>query len=222
MLKKLKIAASVFCLAALLTACQKDKEEVKTATAQATSQTTDPATPAEPSKPVETFVPSSKTTDTTTPATVAQQPHETTVSKDSTDPFAYCQTAGTIDKPTSGALPEKLIQAMVKANMISADLPQLKEPGFVQWRCMDSQVYACVVGANIPCEAKADISKEPNDGMIEFCKTDANAENIPAAATGRTTVYTWSCKDGKPVIGAQVTQVDSQGYPADFWTVLAP
>lgn len=78
------------------------------------------------------------------------------------------------------------------------------------------------MGANLPCEAKADTSKEPNDGMIEFCKTDRNANNIGAFATGRTTVYTWSCKDGKPVLGAQVTQVDAQGYPADFWTALAP
>lgn len=216
MLKSLKVVATACCIAALLTACQKDKEAAVEPVKPA--EVVAPAPAAEPAKPAENVAPA--TPATTEPA--AQTSQTAPAASGATDPFAYCETVGTMDKPAGEALPEKLIQALVKTNVVSADMPQLKEQGFVQWRCMDKKVLACVVGANIPCEAKADTNKEPNTGMNEFCKTETNADNIPAAATGRETVYVWSCKDGKPVVGEQVTQVDAQGYPADFWTVVAP
>jgi len=68
---------------------------------------------------------------------------------------------------------------------------------------------------------QANISKEPNAGMTEFCKTTANGD-IPAAATGRETVYMWSCKDGKPMVGEQVSQVDAQGFAVNNWMAVAP
>lgn len=202
MLKQLKLVASICCIAVLLTACQKDKEATKAEVAQPA------ATPAS----IEPAVQTAQTAPTT--------------SDGQTDVFTYCESVGSIDQAdaryTGEVLPEKLLQAMVTAQIVTADLPQLKEPGFVTWRCMDKKVMVCIVGANIPCEAKADTSKEPNEGMVEFCKTDQNATDIPAAATGRETVYNWSCKDGKPMVGEQHTQVDAQGYPASFWTAVAP
>lgn len=233
MLKELKLVATACCIAALLTACQKDKEappaaEPAKTTESAPAATTEVAKPAEnvaPANPATpaTIDPTAKTAPATLTATdPAAQTSQATPAAGASDPFAYCESVGTIDKPAGEALPEKLIQAMVKANLVTADMPMLKEPGFVQWRCMDKKVMTCVVGANIPCEAKADISKEPNVGMTEFCKTEANADNIPAAATGRETVYMWSCKDGKPMVGEQVSQVDAQGFAVNNWTAVAP
>jgi hypothetical protein len=159
---------------------------------------------------------------TTAPAASQAQAAATTPAPTGlADPFTYCATVGTIDKPdnryTGQALPDNLIKAMVAQQMVGEDLPQLREPGFVSWRCMDKKVYACVVGANLPCEEKADTSTEPNAGMIDFCKSEPDSDIIPAAAAGRVTIYDWSCKKGVPVKGEQVTTVDAQGYPADYW-----
>lgn len=234
MLKELKLVATACCIAALLTACQKDKEVPPAAEPAKTTESAPAAPATEAAKPAENVAPANPATPATTdpaaqtaPATPAATDPAAKTSQaapaaGTNDPFAYCESVGTIDKPAGEALPEKLIQAMVKANLVTADMPMLKEPGFVQWRCMDKKVMACVVGANIPCEAKADISKEPNAGMTEFCKTEANADNIPAAATGRETVYMWSCKDGKPMVGEQVSQVDAQGFAMNNWTAVAP
>lgn len=226
MLKALKLVASVCCIAVFLTACQKDKEAPKV---EPVAPVQTPA--AEPAKPVENLAPAAttETAPATTPVSTepaAQATQTASSTSGQTDPFTYCESVGTVDKTdatyTGEALPEKLIQAMVKAQMVTVDLPQLKEPGYVQWRCMDKKVYACIVGANIPCEAKADTSKEPNDGLLQFCKENATSDMIPAVASGRTTVYSWSCKDGKPIVGDQHTQVDAQGYPASFWTSITP
>ena len=58
--------------------------------------------------------------------------------------------------------------------------------------------------------------------MVDFCKSEPDSDIIPAAAAGRVTIYDWSCKAGKPVKGEQVTSVDEQGYPADFWEEVQP
>lgn len=47
-------------------------------------------------------------------------------------------------------------------------------------------------------------------------------EAVPAFATGRATVFNWSCEGGVPVRGEQVFQVDGQGFIADFWYVIEP
>ncbi len=39
---------------------------------------------------------------------------------------------------------------------------------------------------------------------------------------GRTTVYEWNCKDGKPAVVKQLFKSDPQGYLADFWYELTP
>jgi hypothetical protein len=90
------------------------------------------------------------------------------------------------------------------------------------WRCMDSKVYACNVGANLPCESKADQSQEATQPMIDYCKQDPDADFIPAVVTGRSTIYEWGCDGTEPVIIQQYTEVDEQGYPATFWHELTP
>jgi hypothetical protein len=90
------------------------------------------------------------------------------------------------------------------------------------WRCADGQVKACFVGANLPCETKADLSETPNEGTVAFCQENPDADVVPAAAAGRATVFAWSCTDGAPVLGEQMVQADAQGFIADFWYVIEP
>jgi len=142
------------------------------------------------------------------------------------DPFAYCAAVGTIDAPdarfTGEQPPAAVIEGIRAAFDASADTPIEFYQNGTFWRCADGQVKACFVGANLPCETKADLSETPNEGTVAFCQENPDAEVVPAAAAGRATVFTWSCADGTPVKGEQVAQADAQGFIADFWYVIEP
>ncbi len=140
-----------------------------------------------------------------------------------TDPFAYCAAAGTIDSADDRYIGEKLPKSITKRivgkGIVSADAPAK----FVQhaiWRCMDSHVWICHYGANLPCDSKTDASTTPNTGIEEFCKSNPSSDFIPAFATGRETIYEWSCKYGKAVVGKQIVTVDAQGFDSQIWHEL--
>jgi hypothetical protein len=140
------------------------------------------------------------------------------------DPFAYCASVGTVDAPTAAftgpAVPPEVITGLQTA--MKSDIPaEVMSQGTV-WRCMDQQVYACFVGANLPCSAKANTDKTPTQAEKDFCADAANtnADAIPAVVTGRETVYSWRCTNGEPAIDKQVFQVDAQGFISDIWYQL--
>ena len=141
------------------------------------------------------------------------------------DPFAYCAAVGTVDAPDARyngpEMPDSVIQGLIQQGVVSADAPPEFQKAAV-WRCMNGQVWVCHFGANLPCQEKADVSQTPTPGMEDFCKTNPTADTIPAAVTGRATVYEWKCDAGKPEVVRQVFQVDPQGYLANFWYELAP
>jgi type IV secretory pathway VirB10-like protein len=227
MLKQVKLLATIGCIAVMLAACGDKEDKAKTTVAETTTTVTATTvtTPAEPAKPAETSTTTPAAPATTEPAATAT-PAPATSADAATDLFAYCETTGTIDKADANykgeAVPAKLVDAIAKAGIAAADMPQLKEPGFVNWRCMDKKVYVCLVGANIPCYAKLNTSKEPNEGMKAFCTANANSDSIPASDAGRDTAFNWSCKDGQPQAGEQLMQADAQGYPTSLWTQVNP
>lgn len=141
------------------------------------------------------------------------------------DPFAYCGAVGTMDAPDAQydgpAMPDSIVQGMIEQGIVTADAPP-EFQGNAVWRCMDGQVWVCHFGANLPCQEKADTSQEPTQEMQEFCQANPAADSIPAAVTGRATVYEWKCTEGQPEAGGQIFQSDPQGYLADFWFELAP
>ena len=142
------------------------------------------------------------------------------------DPFAYCAAVGTIEAPDSRYTGEQPPAAVIKGIRKEFEPPADASDDFYKagtsWRCADGRVKACFVGANIPCYAKADLSETPNEGTVTFCKENADAEAVPAVATGRATVFAWSCADGAPVKGEQVLHADAQGFIAEFWYEIAP
>ena len=141
------------------------------------------------------------------------------------DPFAYCAATGTIDTPdarySGPAMPDVIVQAMVKQQMVSADAPADFQRHAV-WRCMDKRVWACQFGANIPCQEKADTSQVPTSALDDFCKANPVVDGVPADVTGQATVYEWNCKAGKAEPGRQLFTVDPRGYLAEFWVELTP
>ncbi len=142
------------------------------------------------------------------------------------DPFAYCAAVGTVDAPdarySGPEVPDSVVQGLIEQGIVSADAPAEYLTETTVWRCMDGQVWACTIGANLPCHEKADMSEDPTKEMEDFCEANPTADGIPAAVAGRATVYQWTCKAGEPDVVRQVFHADPQGYLAEFWYELAP
>jgi hypothetical protein len=144
-----------------------------------------------------------------------------------TDPFAYCAAVGTLDTPDARYTGDKVPDAVIKGYLKAAGLENSTEPmdmlkSGTSWRCMDSKVYACNVGANLPCADKANTDQTPTQAMKDYCQSNADATDIPASITGHDTVYAWSCSKGAVVVGAQLVQPDAQGYLSNIWYAIEP
>ena len=142
-----------------------------------------------------------------------------------TDPFAYCAAVGTVDAPgpqyTGPVIPESVALGLQDAlNAPDTPLDVLQNGSY--WRCMDGHVYACFVGANLPCEAKANTDRTPTQEEIDFCQANPDSDFIPAVVTGRETVYEWRCTAGTPEIIRQLSQPDTQGFLSDIWYEINP
>jgi len=137
------------------------------------------------------------------------------------DPFDYCATVGTVDAPdarwTGPKTPDLVVRGLMKAMDLPANAPVDPIAGSTFWRCMDKKVYACTVGANLPCQEKADSNKTPAPALDEFCQANPASDAIPAYVTGRATVFEWKCADGVPVISRQLTEPDGRGFLKMFW-----
>jgi hypothetical protein len=137
------------------------------------------------------------------------------------DAFAYCAAVGTIDTPdsryTGPKMPDAVAQGLKKASGAAPDAPMELFTDNAFWRCADGKVLACTVGANLPCMEKASTDRTPTQEEKDFCQANPAAEVIPAAVTGRATVYEWRCTNGAPEIVQQFAQVDAQGYLKDIW-----
>ncbi len=142
------------------------------------------------------------------------------------DPFAYCKAVGTVDSPDSRYVGPKMPASIVAGLKKAFGAPESAPPDVFEqgtyWRCMDGRVYACNVGANLPCTEKADTSREPNQGMKEWCKSNRDSSFIPAYAAGRSTVYEWRCTAGEPEIIKQINKPDAAGYISNIWYEISP
>jgi hypothetical protein len=142
------------------------------------------------------------------------------------DPFAYCAAVGTIGAPdaryTGPAMPEALARGLKAALALPADAPSAPLVRSSIWRCMNGKVYACTVGANLPCAEKADTRRAPAPELVDFCRQNPGAEVIPMVVTGRATVFAWRCAGERPAIIRQFAQPDAAGYLAHIWFPIDP
>jgi hypothetical protein len=142
-----------------------------------------------------------------------------------TDPFAYCAAVGTIDAPgpqyTGPKVPESVAQGLQKAlNAPDTPISVLENGSF--WRCMDGHVYACFVGANLPCEEKVNTDRTPTQAENDYCAQNPNADVIPAVVTGRATAYEWRCNNKTPEIVKQIAEPDARGFFSNIWYEISP
>ena len=146
------------------------------------------------------------------------------------DPFAYCAAVGTADRPADHAarpyrgpaVPDAVAESLRQVLATPAEVPLADFARSVSWRCMEGQLYACTVGANLPCDAKADSSRLPSAAMTAYCAESPDAAFIPAYVTGRATIYAWRCTGSLPAVEKQIATPDARGFLANIWYPLAP
>jgi hypothetical protein len=130
-------------------------------------------------------------------------------------PAALCQRVGTDD--TTRPIPEALVPAVNAA--FSTRMPARVAMDTTVYRCAKDRVLVCTAGANLPC-GKANTSRAPAEGEVQWCRDHPDDAFIPAVATGHDTIYQWSCHGGVPRIAGQTLHVDSRGFVAEFWKQL--
>jgi hypothetical protein len=130
-------------------------------------------------------------------------------------PAAVCARIGTDD--ALRPIPESLVPA-VNATFGTV-MPTRVAVDTTMFRCADGHVLVCTVGANLPC-GRANTSRTPGPGMVDWCREHPDADSIPAVATGHDTIYAWQCRDGAPQIGRQIDDIDARGFIAQYWREL--
>ena len=85
-------------------------------------------------------------------------------------------------------------------------------------RCMDGVLYACFVGANLPC-SKMD-AKRRNRGASAFCKTNRESSVVPLVATGHDTIFSYRCRRGQALVDGETYRLDRRGFATKLWTPL--
>lgn len=137
------------------------------------------------------------------------------------DPVVYCAAADNIDTPDTRWAGPPVPPSVAEALSAHLGVPPI-DPERVSWRCMGGRIFACTVGANIPCDARADTAQEPTEGMRAFCEEQPGAEVIPAYAAGRGTVYAWRCDGPVPAIATQLFTPDARGFDPSVWYQVRP
>lgn len=130
-------------------------------------------------------------------------------------PASFCQRVGTDD--TTRPIPEALVTAVNAA--LGTRMPAGVAMDTTVYRCATGHVLVCTGGANLPC-GKANTSRAPAGGEVQWCRDHPNDASIPAVATGHDTIYQWSCHAGVPRIAGQTLHVDPRGLVAEFWKRL--
>src|SRR5215813_10101554 len=131
------------------------------------------------------------------------------------DPVAYCKAVGTIDKPDSRYTGPKLPEWMARDLNLKPD-----QDKFMEWRCAKGVVLACLYGANIPCDSKANTSRKPTEAIVDYCKQNPDSTFVPMVVTGHETTVSWACHGKSPVV-INAGAVDAQGYARAYWRTVS-
>ncbi len=132
------------------------------------------------------------------------------------DPVSYCQAVGAINKPDWRYSGPKLPVWMAR------DLNLKPQQGnMMEWRCGNGSVMACVYGANIPCDSKANTSQTPTPAVTNYCKHNKDSSFVPKNVTGHDSAVSWACHDATPVV-IGVDPTDPQGYASSYWHKVEP
>jgi hypothetical protein len=159
------------------------------------------------------------------PTQAAASVTETVQTAATDDPFTYCANVVNVDAPdssyTGSKMPDAIVKALMKASGASTDMPADVFANGSVWRCMDGKLYACYVGANLPCGDKANTDTAPTQAENDYCKANPGADFIPAAVTGHNTIYSWKCQSTQAATDKQVFNADARGFITEIWYPIA-
>ena len=130
-------------------------------------------------------------------------------------PSEMCARVRTDD--TVRPIPESLAPAVNAA--FGTNMPAGIATATTLFRCADAKVLVCTVGANLPC-GPANTSTIPASGMTDWCRSNPDADFIPAVVVGHDTIFAWRCQNGSVGIVRQVEEVDARGFIARVWKTL--
>ena len=104
---------------------------------------------------------------------------------------------------------------MIAQDLISAEAPEAIQQA-AQWRCMDGNLWFCVVGANLPCGEKADRSDAPTQAMGEdFCQAMPGLRRFRPRDRTSDGLFV-AVRDETPTVIEELFTADAQGYLAEF------
>ncbi len=83
-------------------------------------------------------------------------------------------------------------------------------------RCVDGQVWACNLGADLPC-GKANESRGLPRAGRQWCTANPDADYVPAYITGQDTVWRWRCVHGVARAGGPAAATDARGFLSRYW-----
>jgi len=129
------------------------------------------------------------------------------------NPAALCAGKGTVDE--TRPIPPSLAEAASRL-FGGGDLEFIRKS--TVYRCMNDRVWLCNYGANLVCD-KAD-TRRNNPGVTRWCTEHPGSTDIPMAASGHGTIYSWACLGTKPRITGVLQKVDARGYIAENWKQL--
>jgi branched-chain amino acid transport system substrate-binding protein len=125
------------------------------------------------------------------------------------DPFAYCQAVGNNDYREDNQHSGYIGPA------VPQDVSRTMNNDSVAWRCVDGNVYGCVMGASGRACGKKNTSKIPSRDMRRYCEQSRNSSSIDNATQGDSFAE-WRCSGTTPVI-SKIYPVDRQGYFQGSW-----
>jgi hypothetical protein len=133
----------------------------------------------------------------------------------------YCSTVETLDEPdirwVGKPTPDEVHEAA-----IAKFTEQIVGPNEVLWRCMDGEVWWCLQWGTSWCPQR-DVSMEASPRMYEICARETEDRPLSRAEYGRATVWSWSCRAGRPVPDLTPNYsaiVDRRYFTAALWVSL--
>lgn len=130
---------------------------------------------------------------------------------------AHASTFCQHDDATTQPLPAALVPEADKAFGLQNADPSWVERSTVV-RCMGGRLWACNMGANLPC-GKANTATVLPAGD-DWCKQNPNSDFVPAYISGHDSAEHWRCTNGAPAIAGPPEPIDRQGYLENYWKVL--
>ena len=136
------------------------------------------------------------------------------------DAKRYCVRA--VNDDSIRKIPKSIVKDVIKQLPWLSDNQSDEEVAAVEestvFRCMNGIVFVCNFGANIPCDARPDERSTRSD-VSEYCISNPNEDAVPMTLTGRSTIFSWKCVRGKPIVTHQ-SRIDVRGFNQDIWTPI--